>query len=164
MKHISYNHYMVSDREAARLARASSHGKLPKHGYEIEVTLPDGRLAWLLRTPYRYREDSPKRGWVWAVMPHSDPRRMGLPSSSGDRERRRPRRDPPATRDYEYLVYPEARHSGEPRKAPRGRNHWDLGPAKKIAREMGHPAAIYSVSKGRFVGYIGRSGRFVPFR
>lgn len=69
-KYISHNHYRISDSDAGKLAKASKHGKLPKHGYEIDVNLPDGKKAVLLRTGYRYREDAPKRGWVWAVMPY----------------------------------------------------------------------------------------------
>lgn len=29
---------------------------------------------------------------------------------------------------------------------------------------MGSPAAVYSVSKGRFVGHVHPNGRYVPFR
>jgi hypothetical protein len=36
--------------------------------------------------------------------------------------------------------------------------------AKRVAKEMGPPAAIYSVSKGRFVGYVHPNGRYVTFR
>ena len=69
------------------------------------------------------------------------------------------------TRDYEYIVYPEARVSGSGVKVNVKRGKlWDLTDAKAVARAMGHPAAIYSVSKGRFVGYIGRAGKFVRFR
>jgi hypothetical protein len=75
-RHIGYNHYRVTDREAAALARSAGK-KLPKHGYELSVQLPDGRMAWLLRTPYGVghtlgsgyakAKDVPKRRWVWAV-------------------------------------------------------------------------------------------------
>jgi hypothetical protein len=68
------------------------------------------------------------------------------------------------TRNYEYVVYPEARHAGRAVKVPmrRGRGPYDLGGAKLVAKQMGSPAAIYSVSKGRFVGYIHSNGRYVP--
>lgn len=73
-----------------------------------------------------------------------------------------------ATRDYEYVVYPEPSHRNAERavKIPRrqGRGPYDLRDAKAAAKQMGSPAAIYSVSKGRFVGYIHGNGRFVPFR
>ncbi len=73
-----------------------------------------------------------------------------------------------ATRDYEYVVYPEPshRHAERTVKVPyrKGRGPYDLTDAKRVAKEMGPPAAIYSVSKGAFVGYIHGNGRFVPFR
>jgi hypothetical protein len=76
-----------------------------------------------------------------------------------------------ATRDYEYVVYPEASHRNAERavKVPMRRvggtlKPYDLTDAKRVAKEMGAPAGIYSVSKGRFVGYVHPSGRYVPFR
>jgi hypothetical protein len=76
-----------------------------------------------------------------------------------------------ATRDYEYVVYPEAshRHAERAVKIPMRRvrgslRSYDLTDAKRAAKQMGPPAAIYSVSKGRFVGYIHPNGRYVPFR
>ena len=65
-RHISHGFYKVTDREARLLAR-NAGAKLPAFGYGVGVELPDGRLAWLSRTPYRYYPDSPKREWVWAV-------------------------------------------------------------------------------------------------
>jgi hypothetical protein len=74
----------------------------------------------------------------------------------------------PATRHYEYVVYPEATHRNADRavKVPtrRAGGPYDLTDAKRVAKEMGSPAAIYSVSKGRFVGYVHSSGRYVTFR
>jgi len=77
----------------------------------------------------------------------------------------------PATRDYEYVVYPEAthRHAERSVKVPMRRvggavRPYDLTDAKRVAKEMGAPAGVYSVSKGRFVGYVHPSGRFVTFR
>jgi len=64
--HLSHNHYRVSDHDAARLARDAGK-KLPRVGYELSVVLPDGKKAWLTRTPTRYYPGFPKRGWVWAV-------------------------------------------------------------------------------------------------
>lgn len=76
-----------------------------------------------------------------------------------------------ATRDYEYIVYPEAthRHADRAVKIPMRRvggavRPYDLVDAKRAAKQMGAPAAIYSVSKGRFVGYVHPSGRYVTFR
>ena len=66
LEHISYGHYRVSDAEAGRLARGVGK-KLPEHGKELRVELPDGKLAWLTRTIYRQYTDAPKRGWVWAL-------------------------------------------------------------------------------------------------
>lgn len=68
MKEIDSGFYRISDQLAARLAKASPTKRLPRLGYELrQVTLPDGRTAALTRTPYRFRTDAPKRGWVWAV-------------------------------------------------------------------------------------------------
>lgn len=76
-----------------------------------------------------------------------------------------------ATRDYEYVVYPEAshRHADRAVKIPMRRvggavRPYDLADAKRAAKQMGAPAAIYSISKGRFVGYVHPSGRYVTFR
>lgn len=76
-----------------------------------------------------------------------------------------------ATRDHEYVVYPEAshRHAERAVKVPMRRvggslRPYDLTDAKRVAKEMGPPAGIYSVSKGRFVGYVHPSGRYVAFR
>ena len=76
-----------------------------------------------------------------------------------------------ATRDYEYVVYPETshRHAERAVKIPMRRvggslRPYDLTDAKRAAKQMGSPAAIYSVSKGRFVGYVHPSGRYVTFR
>ena len=73
-----------------------------------------------------------------------------------------------ATRDYEYVVYPETshRHAERAVKIPtrRGKGPYDLTDAKRAAKQMGSPASIYSVSKGRFVGYVHPSGRYVTFR
>lgn len=76
-----------------------------------------------------------------------------------------------ATRHYEYVVYPEAthRHAERSVKIPMRRvrgslQPYDLTDAKRAARQMGAPAAIYSISKGRFVGYVHPSGRYVTFR
>ena len=76
-----------------------------------------------------------------------------------------------ATRDYEYVVYPETshRHAERAVKVPMRRvggslRPYDLTDAKRAAKQMGSPASIYSVSKGRFVGYVHPSGRYVTFR
>lgn len=75
------------------------------------------------------------------------------------------------TRDYEYVVYPETshRHAERAVKVPMRRvggslRTYDLTDAKRVAKQMGTPASIYSVSKGRFVGYVHPSGRYVTFR
>ena len=76
-----------------------------------------------------------------------------------------------ATRNYEYVVYPETshRHAERAVKIPMRRvggslRPYDLTDAKRAAKQMGPPAAIYSISKGRFVGYVHPSGRYVTFR
>lgn len=72
MQYISHGFYRISDREASRLAKEAPHGRLPRHGYFINVLLSDGRKAELHRTLYGVglHTDAPKRGWVWAVMPY----------------------------------------------------------------------------------------------
>jgi len=65
-KHISHGFYMVSDSEAARMAREVG-AKLPRYGYELRLD-----RGALMRTPYRYHSDAPKRGWVWAVLADDD--------------------------------------------------------------------------------------------
>lgn len=75
-RHIGYNHYRVTDKEARALARAAGK-KLPEHGYMLSVRLSDGRIGRLNRTPYGVghtlgsgyakAKDVPKRRWVWAV-------------------------------------------------------------------------------------------------
>lgn len=68
LQNIGYGHYKISDADAGKLAKDA--GKpLPHHGYMMTVKLDDGKIAHLLRTPYAGHKDSPKRGWVWAVMP-----------------------------------------------------------------------------------------------
>ena len=73
-----------------------------------------------------------------------------------------------ATRNYEYVVYPEPshRHAERSVKIPTrpGKGPYDLTDAKREAKQLGSPAAIYSVSKGRFVGYVHPNGRYVTFR
>ena len=65
LTHLSHNHFLISDVDAVRLARASGH-PLPRIGYEAEVPLPNGKKAWLKRD--HASSSSPnKRGWVWAV-------------------------------------------------------------------------------------------------
>lgn len=68
-----------------------------------------------------------------------------------------------ANRSYDpgdYYVYRQPNHSGEAIKVV-----GDLREAKRIAKSLGIAyAAIYSVSGGRFVGYISPTGRYVPTR
>lgn len=72
-KFIDVCHYRISDEEATRLAEATMLGRLPRQGYELEVRLDDGRTAWMNRTPYRYFNDAPARGWVWCIYAVRDP-------------------------------------------------------------------------------------------
>jgi hypothetical protein len=62
LTHLSGNHFKVSDADAGRLVKDAGT-RLPKHGYEVSVELPNGKKAWLQRTP----DSSQKRRWVWAV-------------------------------------------------------------------------------------------------
>ena len=70
---IDNGHYHLTDSQAGLLARQSPLGRLPAHGYETSVTLGCGTTGYLLRTPYRNRRDSPKRGWVWCVHVYHSP-------------------------------------------------------------------------------------------
>jgi hypothetical protein len=73
LTYLSHNHYMISDANAGRLAKASpgNAGKLPRVGYERDIILPDGRRATLSRTQQSLLDPVPKRarGWVWTVRP-----------------------------------------------------------------------------------------------
>jgi hypothetical protein len=62
----SGTHLVLPDQEAACLARGVGK-KLPKHGLELRVVLPNGKQAWLNRQPVRHEMPHQKRGWVWAV-------------------------------------------------------------------------------------------------
>lgn len=80
-------------------------------------------------------------------------------------------RSPSPTRDYEYVVYPDTSHRHAERavrvpvrRARGARRPYDLTDAKRVAKEMGPPAGVYSVSKGRFVGYVHPNGRYIAFR
>lgn len=65
-----------------------------------------------------------------------------------------------ATRDYEYVVYPSTRVEGAGVNVA-GFGEKGFQSAKRLAK--GHPGSgIYSVSKGRFVGWINFNGRLVP--
>jgi hypothetical protein len=65
-----------------------------------------------------------------------------------------------ATRDYEYVVYPSTIVQGEGVRVP-GFGEAGFQAAKRFAKER-HGSGIYSVSKGRFVGWINFNGRLVP--
>lgn len=64
LTHISHGFYRVSDRDAGKLAKAVG-AKLPGPGRELRVSMPDGKLMWLQRTPYSraWHADAPERGW-----------------------------------------------------------------------------------------------------
>ena len=64
--HIDNGFYRISDRLAGKLAKSSPIGRLPADGMESRVT-HEGARWWLTRTPLRFRNDSPARGWVWAL-------------------------------------------------------------------------------------------------
>ena len=49
MKHIDNGWYAIAPSVAGKLAKASPHGRLPKHGYEIKVEY-EGKKYWLART------------------------------------------------------------------------------------------------------------------
>lgn len=63
LTHLSHNHFMISDADAGKLARAQGR-PLPRVGYESEVKLPNGKKVWMNRTS---AGSFNKRGWVWCV-------------------------------------------------------------------------------------------------
>ncbi len=67
MSYIDSGFYRISDRVAGKLALTTAAKRLPKHGYQVDVILPDGRKATMQRTSLQFRTDSPKRGWVWSL-------------------------------------------------------------------------------------------------
>jgi len=70
MRYLSHNLWVVSDKTAGALARATPKPTLPKPGYEKLVILPDGRKAWLKRTTLTMLDSVKRvRGWVWTVHP-----------------------------------------------------------------------------------------------
>jgi len=81
--------------------------------------------------------------------------------------RGKPGRDPSMysgpTRNYEYIVYRDTRVSGEGIKIPgTGFKKAHLEAAKKVAKDLGPGSGIYSVSKGRFIGWITFNGYYSP--
>ena len=98
----------------------------------------------------------------------ADPARDLLQQLGYKQERVERALKPYKSRHVEYVVYPDAshRHAERAVRVPsrRGKGPYDLTDAKHVAKAMGPPAAIYSVSKGRFVGWIHPNGRYVPFR
>jgi hypothetical protein len=70
LTHLSQNHFMISDADAGKLARASGH-PLPREGYESQVKLPNGVKVWMNRTS-TLGSGFNKRGWVWCVYSNSD--------------------------------------------------------------------------------------------
>jgi len=67
LHYIDNGFWHVSNKTAGALAKASKHGQLPRHGYEIDVTLSDGRTASLKRTIVSCMTWQPERGEVWAI-------------------------------------------------------------------------------------------------
>lgn len=64
------------------------------------------------------------------------------------------------TRNYEYFVYPNMRVEGEGIKISPSSLVSGLDRAKETAKALGPGAGIYSVTHGRFVGWITPSGRY----
>lgn len=64
--YIDTGFWHITEQDAAKLARNSPHGKLPRPGYMIDVRLPDGRSAILQRTVVSGRTWCLERQEVWA--------------------------------------------------------------------------------------------------
>lgn len=69
--HLSHGFYALTDGQARKLAGGVGK-KLPDADHELRVELPDGRLAWLKRTPHSKTSGGPVRGWVWAIYGFED--------------------------------------------------------------------------------------------
>ena len=70
------------------------------------------------------------------------------------------------TRDYEYVIYKHPHHRGDGVIVPKSRLS-DKGERAAIdfaKKNVGDGAGIYSITHGRFVGWINPNGRFVRFR
>ena len=94
----------------------------------------------------------PQHSWPGQPRRHARAAKLGV---------RRAQRSP-GTRSYEYVVYPEARVAGDGVKVE-GFGEKAFQAAARYAKSLPQwGAGIYSVSKGRFVSYVGRSGRMVP--
>ena len=78
-------------------------------------------------------------------------------------KRRRARRGRAgATRSYEYVVYPSTRVEGEGVKID-GFGEKGYQAAARFAKSLPQwGAGVYSVSKGRFVSYVGSRGKMIP--
>lgn len=72
MTYLSNNHYAISDKTAAVLAREHAAAKrLPRPGYQVDVKLSDGHPATLKRSTLLFSDTiRRKRGWVWTLMPY----------------------------------------------------------------------------------------------
>ena len=141
-------------------------------------TTPSGKKVFLEKLPNEYPRFS-KSDHLYAAVLHGANRTRGGAVADLHRlaaDDRGPgaagRRAHATKKDYyEYVVYPETshRHAERAVKVPMRRvgsalRPYDLTDAKRVAKQMGSPASIYSVSKGRFVGYVHPSGRYVTFR
>lgn len=70
MRYLSHNLWVISDKTAGALTRATPKPTLPKPGYEKLVILNDGRKARLKRTTLTMLDPIKRtRGWVWTVFP-----------------------------------------------------------------------------------------------
>lgn len=105
----------------------------------------------------------PAGGGVWHVAIQDGDGRLRIVKVKHSELHRLTSNDPPKTRDYEYVVYAAPRVSGEGIRV-KGSLVRGLPEAKRVAKRVGSPAGIYSITKGRFVGYIHPNGRYVSFR
>lgn len=67
LHYIDTGFWHISAQTAGQLAKASKHGELPRHGYEIDVTLSDGKTAKLTRTVVSCFNWQSERAQVWAI-------------------------------------------------------------------------------------------------
>jgi hypothetical protein len=67
LHYIDTGFWHISSKTASKLAKASKHGTLPRHGYEIDVTLSNGKTATLSRTFVSCFTWQSERAQVWAI-------------------------------------------------------------------------------------------------
>ena len=135
-------------------ARAGQHGMAPEG--RRRAPQHHRRTSLLLaRRLRRARSSQPRQAEAEQVRQAPPMPAEPAPALAPGRVRRN------ATRNYEYVVYPEPRVAGEGYKIIPSTL---VNEKPAIAYAKRHPGSgIYSVTKGRFIGWVNFNGRFVRF-